>query len=111
MEKTNTKTIPEITPEVKVYLQSLMREKKLDTLPSKLQSEMILDLYVRYLDYLLVNIATSLKEDKREKFDDLLDTGAPQEEIDKFIKAEVDYGKVAKETNQEFRDIFLGKEK
>jgi len=111
MEKTNTKTVPEMTPEVKLYLQSLMREKKIDTLPPKLQAEMLLDLYVRYMDYLLVNTAMSLEGKKRDEFNELLDTGAPQEDVNKFIKKEVDYAKVARKTNQEFREIFLGKQK
>ncbi len=108
MDKSKTKMVPEMTPEVKDYLQLLMREKKLDVLPAKLQSEMLLDLFVRYMDYLLANTATSLEEDNRDQFDKLLDSGAPQEEINDFIKKNVDSAKVAQETNQEFRDIFLG---
>jgi len=111
MEKTNTKTVPEMTPEVSQYLRLLIREKKLDTLPAKLQSEMLLDLYMRYMDYLLVNTATSLEGEKRDQFDKLLDTGASQDEINAFIKENVDSAKVARETNGEFREIFLGKQK
>lgn len=92
------------------YLQGLMIEKELDSLPGNIQGEMLYDLYIRYNDFLIASFLQAMDEGARDEFDKLLEKKPNQDEIEKFLKEKLDYQEIIKETSDEFRDIFLGKE-
>jgi len=99
---------PQAVPaEIEAYLHSLLAEKKADTLSGEIQGKLMYDLYERFNDYLLVNTAKAMPEDKKDEFDALIGSDATAQDIQKFIRDNTDYSKVVSETCDEFKQVFL----
>lgn len=108
-DKNQAPRIPEISPEIRKYLQSLLIEGGSDILPGDIQADILYDLYVRFIDYLMANVAKALPEEKYYEFQEMLETEVSQAKIEEYIKANIDYSRVMRETFDEFRKIYLGK--
>lgn len=99
-----------LVPELKEYVQALMIEKGNDIMPADIQAEMMNDLYTRFGDYLMVNLAKAMDKESSYQFEDMLSNQNPSEEIINFVKEKTDFKKVVQETCDEFKDIYLGKQ-
>ncbi|OQA04728.1 MAG: hypothetical protein BWY68_00153 [bacterium ADurb.Bin400] len=99
--------LPEIAPEIRRYLQALIIEKGIDNLPEDILAEVMYDMYVRFADYLIVNVSKALPEGKFYEFEEMMERGEPQTVIQAFIRDNTDYKKVMDETFSEFRETFL----
>lgn len=99
--------LPEMSEEIEKYLQALILEKGVKTLPGHVLASIMYDLYVRFIDYLFINVAKAMPKEKFNEFEDLLDEETDQAKIESYIKENVDYKKVMDETFTEFRETFL----
>lgn len=97
----------QIPQEIMNYLTLLIQESKADILPGQIQAKIMMDLYKRLNDYLLININNALQDEKKNEFEDLLENNAEQAKINDFVKANCDYGTVVKSTLDEFRKDYL----
>lgn len=99
----------QVPPKILAFLQSLLMEKGLDSLPGNIQGDMLYDLYLRYNDFLIVSFLKGMDQKARDDFNDLLEKKASEKEIEEFLKERTDYQKIAEETTKEFKQIYLGK--
>lgn len=106
-----TDKLPEVAPEIRKYLESLIVDKGIDNLPGDVLADVMYDLYVRFVDYLMINVSKAMPEDKYAEFEEMTMQETNKTKVETFIKENIDYQKVMDETFAEFRDIFLGSDK
>jgi arginyl-tRNA--protein-N-Asp/Glu arginylyltransferase len=99
-----------LVPEIKEYVQGLMLEKGNEVMPADIQAEMMYDLYTRFNDYLMVNLAKSMDEEGFYEFDRMVAEQEPPQKIAQFVREKTDLKQVVNETCDEFRKIYLNKE-
>ena len=92
---------------IKRYLHGLLIAKGGDSLPGELQGRIMADLFFRFSDYLIANAMKAMTPEKRNEFEDVVETDN-KEKIETFLKENTDYPEVVRETCQEFREVFLG---
>ena len=92
---------------IKKYLHGLLVAKGGDNLPGELQGRIMADLFFRFSDYLIANAMKAMTPEKRNEFEDVVETD-DKEKIETFLKENTDYPEVVRETCREFREVFLG---
>ena len=97
-----------IPKEIEVYLMGLLIEKKLDTLPPGMSADLMYDLYLRLDKYLITNLMRALPDQKYHLLDEKMNKDEiTSEEVNRYLRENTNYDKVATETLKEFKAIFL----
>lgn len=94
---------------VLVFLKTLLEKKGMGVLPDNLVADMLLDLYTRFQNMLLLSIMNEMDTDTLSRFNDLMGEGAEMEESYKFFKENVpNMEEIVVDTMEEFSEVYLG---
>lgn len=110
MEKTNKKIdLEKADKEVITYLELLLEKKKMTGLPEDILADMLMDLYIRFENFLFLSVMQKMDPQKYQKFDDFMETNPTPTESQNFLQNNVDdLGAVIRGAMAEFEDIYLG---
>ncbi len=91
------------------FISDIIDAKGYKTLDSDVRRQLEQDLKNRLLDQIDRAVLEALPENKIDGFNDLLDRGASQQEIQQYIaNSGVDTKKITLETMLRFRSLYLG---
>ncbi|HHX58823.1 MAG TPA: hypothetical protein GX706_03595 [Candidatus Moranbacteria bacterium] len=95
--------------QIKAYLETLLIKKGMDDLPPEIMANMLVDLFSRFNDLLLLNVFKAIPEEKQADLDELLSGEPTEDEMDEFFRKNINnYDGVIAETMKEFERVFLG---
>ena len=91
------------------FLTALLEQKGMGVLPDALIADMLLDLYTRFQNLLLISIMNEMDTETLSKFNDLVGEGAEMEKSYKFFKKYVPNMKeITIRAMDEFSGVYLG---
>lgn len=91
------------------FISDIIDAKGYKTLDSDVRRQLEQDLKNRLLDQIDRAVLEALPENKIDGFNDLLDRGASQQEVQQYIATSgVDTKKITLETMLRFRSLYLG---
>lgn len=91
------------------FISDIIDAKGYKTLDSDVRRQLEQDLKNRLLDQIDRAVLEALPENKIDGFNDLLDRGASQQEVQQYIATSgVDTEKITLETMLRFRSLYLG---
>ena len=91
------------------FISDIIDAKGYKTLDSDVRRQLEQDLKNRLLDQIDGAVLEALPENKIDGFNDLLDRGASQQEVQQYIATSgVDTKKITLETMLRFRSLYLG---
>lgn len=91
------------------FINDIIDAKGYKTLDSDVRRQLEQDLKNRLLDQINRAVLEALPENKIDGFNDLLDRGASQQEVQQYIaNSGVDTKKITLETMLRFRSLYLG---
>lgn len=91
------------------FINDLIDAKGYKTLDSDVRRQLEQDLKNRLIDQIDRAVLEALPENKIDGFNDLLDRGASQQEVQQYIaNSGVDTKKITLETMLRFRSLYLG---
>ena len=91
------------------FISDIIDAKGYKTLDSEVRRQLEQDLKNRLLDQIDRAVLEALPENKIDGFNDLLDRGASQQEVQQYIATSgVDTKKITLETMLRFRSLYLG---
>lgn len=91
------------------FISDIIDAKGYKTLDSDVRRQLEQDLKNRLLDQIDRAVLEALPENKIDGFNDLLDCGASQQEVQQYIATSgVDTKKITLETMLRFRSLYLG---
>lgn len=91
------------------FISDIIDAKGYKTLDSDVRRQLEQDLKNRLLDQINRAVLEALPENKIDGFNDLLDRGASQQEVQQYIATSgVDTKKITLETMLRFRSLYLG---
>lgn len=91
------------------FISDIIDAKGYKTLDSDVRQQLEQDLKNRLLDQIDRAVLEALPENKIDGFNDLLDRGASQQEVQQYIATSgVDTKKITLETMLRFRSLYLG---
>ena len=91
------------------FINDLIDAKGYKTLDSDVRRQLEQDLKNRLIDQIDRTVLEALPENKIDGFNDLLDRGASQQEVQQYIaNSGVDTKKITLETMLRFRSLYLG---
>ena len=91
------------------FISGIIDAKGYKTLDSDVRRQLEQDLKNRLLDQIDRAVLEALPENKIDGFNDLLDRGASQQEVQQYIATSgVDTKKITLETMLRFRSLYLG---
>lgn len=91
------------------FISDIIDAKGYKTLDSDVRRQLEEDLKNRLLDQINRAVLEALPENKIDGFNDLLDRGASQQEVQQYIATSgVDTKKITLETMLRFRSLYLG---
>lgn len=91
------------------FISDIIDAKGYKTLDSDVRRQLEQDLKNRLLDQIDRAVLEALPENKIDGFNDLLDRGASQQEVQQYIaNSGVDTKKITLETMLRFRSLYLG---
>lgn len=91
------------------FINDLIDAKGYKTLDSDVRRQLEQDLKNRLIDQINRAVLEALPENKIDGFNDLLDRGASQQEVQQYIATSgVDTKKITLETMLRFRSLYLG---
>ena len=91
------------------FMSDIIDAKGYKTLDSDVRRQLEQDLKNRLLDQIDRAVLEALPENKIDGFNDLLDRGASQQEVQQYIATSgVDTKKITLETMLRFRSLYLG---
>lgn len=99
-----------IQPDIKLYLQTLLKEANVASSDADVNNRMVEDLYRRLDDYTSMMLMNKLSQEKQQEFLDKSEKGASEEELETFLRSEVpNVEDVFKTIFLDFRNMYLGK--
>lgn len=91
------------------FISDIIDAKGYKTLDSDVRRQLEQDLKNRLIDQINRAVLEALPENKIDGFNDLLDRGASQQEVQQYIAtSSVDTKKITLETMLRFRSLYLG---
>ena len=91
------------------FISDIIDAKNFKTLDSDVRRQLEQDLKNRLIDQINRAVLEALPENKIDGFNDLLDRGASQQEVQQYIATSgVDTKKITLETMLRFRSLYLG---
>ena len=94
---------------VEDFLQALLTEAGMDTVSAEVKEQMLTDLRARLQDRLFGTIVMNLSDGKLSEFRELVDNGGSQDELEKFVDANVpNSAEVFAQAMMTFRSDYLG---
>lgn len=109
MEDPNNNPPVEIPPEVRGYLENLIRDANITTLDDKMRGNLIVELYQRLNDFITSTIVNNLPPESLETFIKMNEDKKPQAEIEQFFKDKIPNAEeVMAKAFIEFRNLYIG---
>lgn len=94
--------------EILTFLELLLTKKGMGGMPPDILADMLMDLYSRFENFLLLSVMQKMDPEKYAKFDAFLETNPAPEESQKFMEENVpNLREVVKDAMDEFAKIYL----
>jgi len=91
------------------FLTMLLEEKGMGTLPDNLVADMLMDLFTRFQNFLLLSVMKELDEKTLAKFNELIGEGGDLDKSFAFFEDNVpNMEKIVTRTMEEFARVYLG---
>lgn len=91
------------------YLKLLLEKKGMADLPPEIMANMLLDLHVRFNNFLFVSVMQGMKDDGYKKFDAFIESSPSLAKSTKFLQDNVEnIGEITEKARNEFEQIYLG---
>lgn len=99
----------QITPEIRVYLEGLLRDAGMTALDEQLKKDMVNELFVRLDQYLTSVIVDNLKGEDLEAFLKMSEEKKSMTEIQEYLKTKIpNVQEVFVRAFDDFRKMYLG---
>lgn len=90
------------------YLKLLLEKKGMGNLPSEILANMLVDLHIRFNNYLFVSVLQGLNGEGYKKIDEFLESDPTPEESTKFLQENVSgIDQLIEKAREEFERIYL----
>ena len=94
--------------EVLTFLELLLAKKGMGGMPAELVADMLIDLYSRFENFLLLSVMQKMDPEKYANFDAFLETNPTPEDSQKFMEENVDnLSEAVRGAMDEFAKIYL----
>lgn len=106
----NTKIdFEKVQADILTYLKLLLEKKGMGDLPPEILANMLLDLHIRFNNFLFVSVMQGMGEDGFKKFDEFVESNPSLEESMKFLQDNVEnINEVIERARGEFEQVYLG---
>lgn len=107
-QQTTQKNTADIPPEIKEYLEGLIKEANIPTYDDISKQNIMLELFDRLDKFIAAKIVENLTDEDSETFTKMNEDGKSQEEIDSFIREHLPNAQeVFARAFLDFRDFYL----
>lgn len=91
------------------FLESLLERKGMGIMPPNILADMLMDLYIRFNNHILLSAMQKMDPEKYKLFDEFIESNPSPEKAQKFLEENVEnLDEVMGESMKEFENIYLG---
>ncbi len=91
------------------YLEDLLERKGMGIMPPNILADMLMDLYIRFNNHILLSAMQKMDPEKYKLFDEFIESNPTAEDAQKFLEENVEnLDEVMGESMAEFEKVYLG---